>query len=113
MNDRFGIQVRGGCACAGTYGHYLLEVSQEQSDAITCEITSGDLSHKPGWVRWSIHPTTTNKEVLFFIDALKSVVDNFEEWKQDYSYNRKTNEFYYSGTKIPKKKIIVNDLFKL
>jgi selenocysteine lyase/cysteine desulfurase len=27
LSDRFGIQVRGGCACAGTYGHYLLHVS--------------------------------------------------------------------------------------
>lgn len=113
LNDRFGIQVRGGCACAGTYGHYLLEVGQEQSDAITCEITSGDLSHKPGWVRWSLHPTTTNKEALLFIDAVKLVVDNFEEWKQDYTYNRKTNEFYYSGIKKPKKVIVVNDLFNV
>ncbi len=112
LNDRFGIQVRGGCACAGTYGHYLLEVSQEQSDAITSEITSGDLTHKPGWVRWSLHPTTTNKEVLFFIDSLEKIVENFEDWKNDYSYNRKTNEFFYSGNQEVKKKIVVNDLFK-
>ncbi|WP_461629927.1 aminotransferase class V-fold PLP-dependent enzyme [Labilibaculum euxinus] len=112
LNDRFGIQVRGGCACAGTYGHYLLEVSQEQSDAITSEITSGDLTHKPGWVRWSLHPTTTNKEVLFFIDSLEKIVENFEDWKKDYSYNRKTNEFFYSGNQEVKKNIVVNDLFK-
>jgi selenocysteine lyase/cysteine desulfurase len=113
LNDRFGIQVRGGCACAGTYGHYLLEVSQEQSDAITNEITSGDLSHKPGWVRWSLHPTTTNKEVLYFIDSLEKVIENYEEWKNDYTYNRKVNEFYYSGDKNVKKKIEVNGLFDL
>ncbi|PKQ64481.1 selenocysteine lyase [Labilibaculum filiforme] len=113
LNDRFGIQVRGGCACAGTYGHYLLEVSQEQSDTITNEITLGDLTHKPGWVRWSLHPTTTNKEVLFFIHGVEQIVENFEEWKKDYSYNRKTNEFFYSGENKVKKKIIVNDLFKL
>ncbi|MDM8160197.1 aminotransferase class V-fold PLP-dependent enzyme [Labilibaculum sp. K2S] len=112
LNDRFGIQVRGGCACAGTYGHYLLEVSQEQSDAITSEITSGDLTHKPGWVRWSLHPTTTNKEVLFFINSLEKIVENFEDWKNDYSYNRKTNEFFYSGDQKARKKIVVNDLFK-
>lgn len=113
LNDRFGIQVRGGCACAGTYGHYLLEVSEMQSQAITDEITSGDLTHKPGWVRWSLHPTTTNKEALLFIDGLEQIVENFEEWKKDYSYNRKTNEFFYSGEKKVKKKIVVNDLFKL
>lgn len=113
LNDRFGIQVRGGCACAGTYGHYLLEVSQEQSKTITDEISSGDLTHKPGWVRWSLHPTTSNNEVLLFIDALHQIVDHFEDWKKDYTYNRKTNEYYYSGDQEVKNKIIVADLFKL
>jgi len=51
LNDYFGIQTRGGCSCAGTYGHYLLHVDQETSNSITCEIDSGDLSHKPGWIR--------------------------------------------------------------
>jgi len=113
LNDRFGIQVRGGCACAGTYGHYLLEVSQEQSQTITDEISLGDLSHKPGWVRWSLHPTTTNKEVLFFIDSLEKLVENYEVWKEDYTYNRKTNEYFYSGANKAKKKIKVEDLFRL
>ncbi len=44
MNDRFGIQVRGGCACAGTYGHFLLDVSHDKSREITNLINSGDLS---------------------------------------------------------------------
>lgn len=113
LNDRFGVQVRGGCACAGTYGHYLLEVSQEQSQAITDEISSGDLTHKPGWVRWSLHPTTTDKEVLYFIDSLEKVITNYEAWKDDYTYNRKTGEFFYSGNKEVKKKISVNGLFEL
>jgi len=113
LNDRFGIQVRGGCACAGTYGHYLLEVSQEQSQTITDEISSGDLSHKPGWVRWSLHPTTTDEEVLFFIDSLQKVVINYLEWKDDYSYNRKTNEYYYSGNVEIPNKIEVEELFHL
>jgi selenocysteine lyase/cysteine desulfurase len=55
LNDLYGIQVRGGCACAGTYGHFLLEVSHELSDEITRRINKGDLSLKPGWVRWSLH----------------------------------------------------------
>ena len=33
LNDLFGVQTRGGCACAGTYGHLLLNVS-EQSSAV-------------------------------------------------------------------------------
>jgi selenocysteine lyase/cysteine desulfurase len=48
LNDRYGIQVRGGCSCAGTYGHYLLHVDQDYSRKITRQIDQGDLSNKPG-----------------------------------------------------------------
>lgn len=47
LSDHFGIQVRGGCSCAGTYGHYLLHVTEEQSKTITQKIDAGDLSSKP------------------------------------------------------------------
>jgi len=42
LNDRFGIQVRGGCSCAGTYGHYLLNVTPEHSRSITDQIDRGE-----------------------------------------------------------------------
>lgn len=95
LSDRFGIQVRGGCACAGTYGHYLLEVSHEKSHEITDKINHGDLSEKPGWIRWSLHPTTTNAEVYEFVDAIKQIVENKEEWEKDYIYDNKKNEFFH------------------
>jgi len=95
LNDRFGIQVRGGCACAGTYGHYLLEVSYEKSREITQLINSGDLSKKPGWVRWSLHPTTTNEEIVYFTDSLRAVIQNIDAWKKDYIYNPRKNEFFH------------------
>ena len=93
MNDLYGIQVRGGCACAGTYGHILLEVSHELSDEITCRINQGDLSLKPGWVRWSLHPTMTNNEVETFIYALQDIVTNHEKYAVDYTYFPKENIF--------------------
>jgi len=93
MNDRFGIQVRGGCACAGTYGHYLLQVSYEKSQEITDKINHGDLSEKPGWVRWSLHPVMKDSDVYFFIDALETIVKNIGEWKKDYVYLNRKNEF--------------------
>jgi selenocysteine lyase/cysteine desulfurase len=97
LNDRFGIQVRGGCVCAGTYGHYLLEVSYNKSREITDKIMHGDLSEKPGWVRWSLHPTTRDEEVKSFIKALKSIVQHIEAWKKEYLYNSKTNEFVHQS----------------
>ncbi len=95
LNDKFGIQVRGGCACAGTYGHFLLEVSYETSQKITDKINHGDLSEKPGWVRWSLHPTMTDEEVHFFIRSLKELVENYQEWQKDYVYQPKKNEFIH------------------
>lgn len=73
LNDHFGIQVRGGCSCAGTYGHYLLDIDQRRSKAITDLIDQGDDSKKPGWVRLSIHPTMTDIEAYYILDAIQKV----------------------------------------
>jgi len=93
LSDRYGIQVRGGCACAGTYGHYLLDVTYDHSHRITEMINRGDLSEKPGWVRLSVHPTMTGAELETVIGALREIRDNASEWSADYIYNRRTNEF--------------------
>ncbi len=93
LSDRYGIQVRGGCACAGTYGHFLLDVTYDHSHRITEMISRGDLSEKPGWVRLSLHPTMTDEELETVIRALGEIVEHATEWRKDYTYNRKTNEF--------------------
>lgn len=97
LNDRFGIQVRGGCSCAGTYGHFLLNVDFQLSMEITKRIEAGDLSMKPGWVRLSLHPTMTEDELLFIADAIEQLADNAGEWEKDYCYNSHTNEFYHKS----------------
>ncbi len=93
LNDRFGIQVRGGCSCAGTYGHFLLNVDIRQSKEITDMIEAGDLSLKPGWIRLSLHPTMKNSELDYIISSIESTVRNAVEWQKDYIYDRHTNEF--------------------
>ena len=97
LNDRYGIQTRGGCACAGTYGHYLFEMSKELSDQIQYRILHGDLSAKPGWIRMSIHPTMTNKEVNYICSAIREVAENHKEWSNDYEHDISTNEFSFIG----------------
>ncbi|MFA5817502.1 MAG: aminotransferase class V-fold PLP-dependent enzyme [Bacteroidales bacterium] len=97
LSDRYGIQVRGGCACAGTYGHYLLNVSYVDSHRITELINHGDLSMKPGWIRLSLHPTMTTKELIETLKALKEIQANFKEWQKDYIYNNRTNEFRHAS----------------
>jgi selenocysteine lyase/cysteine desulfurase len=93
LNDRFGIQTRGGCSCAGTYGHLLMNVNKQKSYKILTKIRSGDLSCKPGWIRLSIHPTMTNREITFITNAIEMTAKNYLTWKDDYTYDVQTNEF--------------------
>ncbi|MFZ1751629.1 MAG: aminotransferase class V-fold PLP-dependent enzyme [Saprospiraceae bacterium] len=93
LNDRFGIQVRGGCSCAGTYGHYLLKVSYEKSKMLTDEISKGFLTNKPGWVRMSIHPTMTDEEIDFICASLSELCNHHKEWASEYIYEPSTNEY--------------------
>lgn len=93
LNDKYGIQVRGGCSCAGTYGHYLLEVSYDKSKNITDKINQGILTEKPGWVRMSIHPTMSDQEAKELVEAVKSLAAHHREWVKEYDYSSKTNEF--------------------
>jgi len=95
LNDRYGIQVRGGCSCAGTYGHFLLNVDFKLSKEITDRIDAGDLSMKPGWIRLSLHPTMTNEELFYITGAIREVAENITEWSSDYIYNSHTNEFHH------------------
>ena len=93
LNDRFGVQSRGGCSCAGTYGHYLLNVDPSRSKRITDRIDHGDFSDKPGWVRLSFHPTTTMADIEHCIRAVAEIVDHADAWSKDYTYSPVTNEY--------------------
>lgn len=84
LNDHYGIQSRGGCSCAGTYGHYLLNVDQERSDKIAEQIKAGDFSGKIGWIRVSIHPTLTNEEVEYLGDCIIELAKNHESMQVGY-----------------------------
>jgi len=106
LNDRFGIQTRGGCSCAGTYGHFLLHVDQQKSHDLIEKISDGCLLDKPGWIRMSIHPTTTNKEVDFICKSIKDMAENFKEWEKDYQYVESSNEFVFKGFDSNEKQLV-------
>lgn len=112
LSDRFGIQVRGGCACAGTYGHFLLDVSYDKSKKITELINHGDLSEKPGWIRASIHPTMTDNELDNLIFAVSEIQKNHTSWAKDYIYDRHTNEFKHLSEPADKT-VLIKDWFQL
>lgn len=97
LNDRFGIQARGGCSCAGPYGHQLLGLDPEHSQAFIKAIHAGDQSLKPGWVRLSLHPIMTDREVEFIISAVRMLVSRIGEWRVDYRYNSATNSWLHTS----------------
>jgi len=112
LNDRFGIQTRGGCSCAGTYGHFLLNVNQETSNRIKDEILHGCNTQKPGWVRLSVHPTVTTEELNFICTSLKELSLNIKEWSKDYKYEAIKNDYSHK-TVAPIEKKLVEEWFKI
>lgn len=85
LNDKYGIQARGGCSCAGTYGHYLLEIDQQNSMDLYSEIASGNALIRPGWVRISFHPTTTDAELEYVCDSLEDLAKHWRLYKEEYT----------------------------
>jgi len=110
LNDHFGIQVRGGCSCAGTYGHYLLNVSQAYSKEITSEIEKGNLTTKPGWIRLSLHPTMNDEMLDYILSGIEDLAINHVEWGKEYTYQPEINEFKHN-TFEPVETSIVDNWF--
>jgi len=73
LNDLFGIQSRGGCSCAGPYGHRLLGIDLDRSHEFQREIATGCEGIKPGWVRVSFNYFTSEASFEYVIEAVRLV----------------------------------------
>lgn len=98
LSDRWGIQTRGGCMCAGTYGHELLGVGPARSFEIKCAIDQGDLSGRPGWTRISFSPATTDDEMSVLLDAVVELAQRWREWAADYEMNPKNASWFHKAS---------------
>lgn len=108
LNDRFGIQARGGCSCAGTYGHMLLNVDRAHSKRITDKIDEGDLTEKPGWIRVSFHPVMTDAELDYVCDAIKAIAEHWPQWADDYVYLPLQNDYAHKTFRHPVQEMVEN-----
>jgi hypothetical protein len=75
LNDLFGIQVRGGCSCAGPYGHALLDMDMTYSRAIEAEIAQGTMVLRPGWVRLNFNYFIADAEFDYLVAAIALVAE--------------------------------------
>jgi selenocysteine lyase/cysteine desulfurase len=90
LNDLFGIQSRGGCSCAGPYGHRLLGIDLSKSHEIEEEITSGCEGIKPGWVRINFNYFFSDFVVDYLISAVTFVATYGHLFLTDYSFDPDT-----------------------
>jgi len=79
LNDLFGIQSRGGCSCAGPYGHRLLGIDVETSEGYDREIARGCELIRPGWVRVNFNYFISEETFRFMLDAVHMVAN--EGWR--------------------------------
>jgi selenocysteine lyase/cysteine desulfurase len=75
LNDLFGIQARGGCSCAGPYGHRLLGIDLQTSSRIEEAVATGCEVIKPGWVRVNFNYFIAEEEFAYLIEAVHLVAD--------------------------------------
>jgi selenocysteine lyase/cysteine desulfurase len=90
LNDLFGIQSRGGCSCAGPYGHRLLGIDLERSHEFEREIGRGCEGIKPGWVRVNFNYFISQQVFEFILDAVEMVAA--EGWRllPDYRFDARS-----------------------
>ena len=87
LNDLFGIQARGGCSCAGPYGHRLLGIDLERSHEFEREITGGCEGIKPGWVRVNFNYFLSDAVADYLIDAVRLVARDGWRLLGDYRFD--------------------------
>ena len=87
LNDLFGIQSRGGCSCAGPYGHRLLGIDIERSHEFDREIAHGCEGIKPGWVRVNFNYFISEAVFEYLLEAVHLVADQGRKLLTDYRFD--------------------------
>lgn len=87
LNDLFGIQSRGGCSCAGPYGHALLGIDLERSHEFEREISVGCEGIKPGWVRVSFNYFVSDTVADYIVEAVRMVARDGWRLLGDYRFD--------------------------
>ncbi len=95
LNDLFGIQSRGGCSCAGPYGHHLLGIDVERSQEFEREIGRGCEGIKPGWVRVNFNYFISDAVCDYIVEAVRLVAR--EGWRLlgDYRFDPATGRWHH------------------
>jgi len=93
LSDNYGIQARGGCACAGPYAHHLLDIDADQSSLMRAEILAGREIEKPGWTRLGFSVLMSDEKADRIIDAVDEIARNPQRHVTGYLVDESTARF--------------------
>ena len=106
LNDLFGIQARGGCSCAGPYGHSLLNIDLQQSREFEKVVADGVNGMKPGWTRIGFNYFFSQETVDYIIEAVNLIADHGWKLLPLYSFNEKTGLWcHMAAADLPEPKL--------
>ena len=97
LNDLFGIQARGGCSCAGPYGHSLLGMDMAYSRAMEDELFKGQMVLRPGWVRLNFNYFIDQETFGYLVDAIALVAEYGWRLLPYYRFDTVSGTWRYQG----------------
>ncbi len=99
LNDLFGIQARGGCSCAGPYGHELLGMDIAHSKALEAELGNGLMIMRPGWVRLNFNYFIDEETFSYLLDALELIAMHGWRLLPYYKFNTDSGNWCFQNRK--------------
>lgn len=100
LSDVTGIQARGGCVCAGPYGHLLLNVGRERSEQIQNAILAGREVEKPGWIRLNFSYLMDDETADRVIKGVDELARNGLQYAELYQVEETTANFTYHDNNV-------------
>ncbi|WP_426512114.1 aminotransferase class V-fold PLP-dependent enzyme [Dactylosporangium sp. McL0621] len=101
LSDLFGVQARGGCSCAGPYGHDLLGIGPREAERLAGQAVAGWLGVKPGWARVSFAYYLSEDQFRYIVDAVHLVAEYGPQVRREYRFDERTAMWWHGdGTKL-------------
>jgi len=100
LNDLFGIQVRGGCSCAGPYGHSLLGMDRDYSRALEAQLLEGHMVLRPGWVRLNFNYFIDEATFEYLVRAIELVAEHGWKLLPFYRFDQTNGVWRYQNVKV-------------
>ncbi len=97
LNDLFGIQARGGCSCAGPYGHSLLGMDMDYSKKLEAEIVKGQIILRPGWVRLNFNYFIDEESFNYLLNAITLIADHGWRLLPYYCFDNTSGSWRYQN----------------